>query len=388
MTAFYTPGTMRVPMVEYIGRDAPRERYTEDYAILALLKEAMAQDASDIHINSGHPVLIEVHGSLRRLTNHALEWSEFENVARVLRDKAGATNKLTQSEDYDGSFSTTDFTGARRRLRVNMVALSSIRATQSGSLVLRPLNDTPPTLEQIDFPSELIDLCFPRDGCVYVIGPTGSGKTTLLAALVRHAAETGCAGQGHLAAYESPPEYDLEGLSSPHLLITQVAIHEAAGLKSFADGGRNAMRRHPRIMLLGEVRDFETISACVEAAQTGHPVLATTHASKPSIAFRRLVTRYPSDQQHAGMFDLILSTRLIIAQRLIPTVDGKRAAVREWLIIDEKTRSQLLACNGVNGVVAAMEQMVADGRTSFADSVQKLVDQGRVSKQSAAAFMA
>lgn len=364
-----------------------RDRYTETVAVQELLREALAHDPSDIHVVTGHPIILEINGQMSRLTDHALEWVEFESVARVLREKEGATTVLSQGNDYDDAFTMIDMHGLRRRLRVNMTAITSLRSKQAGGIVLRPLQDIPPSVEELGIPQALIDKCYPPRGAVYVIGPTGSGKTTLFASLIRHAAETGCAGNGHLAAYESPPEFDLEGLSSKHMLITQVAIESIWGLPSFARGGRNAMRRHPSLIMIGEVRDYETVVAVVEGALTGHPIMGTTHADNPALAFQRLVTRYPADQQRAGLYDLIMTTEVIIAQRLVKALSGKRVAIREWIAFDDAMRRRLLMLPDAQAVVAAIQDMVAAHGQTFTDSAKILVAQGIVSEAAVQQFL-
>lgn len=381
MATYFRPGTLDASLLARKLSGMRPERYTETGAIQDLLREGLAHDPSDIHIVSGHPVLLEVNGDMVRITDHVLEWVEFENIARVLRDKEGATVVLSQGGDYDDAFTMMDIHGKKRRLRVNMSAITSLRSKQAAHLVLRPLQDIPPSVEELGIPTELLERCFPSRGAVYVIGPTGSGKTTLFASLIRHAAETGCGGHGHLATYESPPEFDLEGLSSKHLLITQVAIGATWGLPTFAYGGRNAMRRHPCMIMIGEVRDYETVLACVEACLTGHPVQATTHADNPALAFQRLVTRYPAEQQRAGLYDLIMTTEVIVAQRLVKARAGGRVAIREWVAFDTQMRRKLLSLPDAPAVIAAIQDMVEAGGHSFSQSAKEMVASGTITEE-------
>lgn len=388
---YFRIGTLDLPELQWKTSARPRNRYTERLDAVELIQEALAHEPSDIHINCGHPIILEIHGDMFRLTNHELEWAEFENIARVVRDKEGATSVLSQGEDYDGPFvvATNDLTSGkiRRRLRVNMTALDSIRAQQSGSFVMRPLQDKPPTAQEIGLPQELLDHCFPERGGVYVIGPTGSGKTSTFASLVRYAAESGNHYHGHWATYESPPEFDLEGLSSKHLLITQVAIHSKWGLPSFSDAVRNAMRRHPAAILIGEIRDYETVSAVVEASLTGHPVFGTVHADNPATAFQRLITRYPAAQMNAALYDLIGTTEVIIAQRLVKRLDGRRVAIREWVIFDDDVRKRLLRLNTTGEVVMEIMGLVETHGRSFRQSAIQLVQEGQISDLVAAPFL-
>lgn len=384
-------GTLDLPPLEWKTPARPRNRYTERIDAVELIQEALAHNPSDIHINCGHPVVLEIHGVMHRLTDHELEWAEFENIARVVRDKEGATSILSQGEDYDGPFIIAvrdpKHGKTRRRLRVNMTALDSIRATQSGSFVMRPLQDFPPSVDEIGLPQELLDHCFPERGGVYVIGPTGSGKTSTFAALVRYAAETGRHYHGHWATYESPPEYDLEAASSQHLMITQVAVHSKWGLSSFADAVRNAMRRHPVAILIGEIRDYETVSAVVEASLTGHPVFGTVHADNPATAFQRLITRYPAAQSSAALYDLITTTEVIIAQRLVKRLDGGRVALREWIVFDDEIRKRLLRLNTTGEVTTEIMSLVESNGQSYKKSATELLSKGIISETVAAPYL-
>lgn len=383
-------GTLEMPELVWKTSARPRSRYTEKIDANELIQEALAHEPSDIHINCGHPVILEIEGSMFRLTDHELEWAEFENIARLVRDKEGATSILSQGQDYDGPFviATNHETGkVRRRLRVNMTGLDSVRAQQSGSFVMRPLNDLPPRAEDIGLPPELLERCYPERGGVYVVGPTGSGKTSTFAALVRYAAETGRHYHGHWATYESPPEYDLEAMSSKHLLITQVAVHSKWGLASFSDAVRNAMRRHPVAILIGEIRDYETVSAVVEASLTGHPVFGTVHADNPSTCFQRLITRYPANLQTAAMYDLITTTECIIAQRLVKRLDGKRVAIREWLVFDDAIRARLLKLDNAGAVATEIMALVEACGMSFKKSAIKLMEEGVISEDVAAPYL-
>lgn len=372
-------GTLDIAFLNPTNPNDVHQRIISPEAVVWLLREALSHDANDIHINTGHPVIIEVNNRMFTITRRAMDSIEVEQIANVLRGKEGASVILSQGKDYDGLFPLKDNDGVRRRLRVNMTATCSMRSQQSISIVLRPMLEKPPRPEDIGLDVALAERLFPQKGAVYVVGPTGSGKTTTFASIIRHAAETGCAYHGHLACYESPPEYDLEGMSSKDLLITQVAIHQNWGLPDFASGVRNALRRHPSAMLIGEVRDLETVQAVLEAALTGHPVFGTVHADSPAVAFRRLVSRFPANQQRAGLYDLIENTAAIVAQRLVNTINGGRAAVREWIVFDDDMRERLLMLESVGEVVMAIKQMVREHGCTFAMSAQELFDEGKIS---------
>ncbi|MDQ2995378.1 MAG: Flp pilus assembly complex ATPase component TadA, partial [Pseudomonadota bacterium] len=185
----------------------------------------------------------------------------------------------------------------------------------------------------------LTDHLAPKDGVVYVTGATGSGKTTLLAAVIRELSEEP---EGHrkMLTYEAPIEFVYDMVEMPSSVISQSEIPRH--LPSFAAGVRNALRRKPRLILVGESRDPETISAVMEAALTGHPVYTTLHSTGVAESIRRLVGSFSQDERQGRTIDIIETLRLIIWQQLVPTVDGKRVALREFLVFDEEIRDQLL----------------------------------------------
>jgi defect-in-organelle-trafficking protein DotB len=361
------------------------QRFIDDASVLQLLREALAQGANDIHINSDHPVIIEVDGDSKIITQRPIDWTEFQKIADVLRQKPGATNILQQQSDYDGQFPMSDHLGVRRRLRVSMTPTVNVRSARAARIVLRPMQEIPPMPDEIGMDEDFVLKLFPQSGAVYVIGSTGSGKTTTFASLFRYAAVTGKAYHGHLATYEAPPEYDLESLSSKHLWIIQTAINEAWGLSDFAQGVRNGMRCHPTAMMIGEVRDLETVKAVVESALTGHPVFGTVHASSPEVAFQRLLSRYPSEQRTSGLDDLIMTTEAIVAQRLVKKVGGGRLALREWIVFTEQFRDELLSLPDSRAVIAAIRAGVAKYGQSFETSARKAHDAGQISDQVLAA---
>lgn len=372
-------GTMEMPLLDAVIGQRPYRIATRD-DVSFYIRESLVHNANDVHINIEQPIVVELDGAMYRVSDRPLEASEFEIFANYIRDKEGAMTILGQKQDYDGAITISDGNGDKRRLRVNMTGTLCVRnGGRGGRIVMRPLSDVPPRPEDIGLGQDLLDRLYPQKGAVYVIGPTGSGKTTSFASLFREAAETGRYYHGHLATYEAPPEFDLVALSSKHLLITQTAINEDWGLASFADGVRNALRCHPSAIMIGEVRDLETVQAVIEAALTGHPVFGTVHADRPAVAFQRLISRFPAQQQDSGKFDLIMTTEVILAQRLVPKVGGGRIAVREWIAFNDEIRDKLLQCANSGQIALYMQRAVEEFGQSFAMDAKRLLDNGLIS---------
>ncbi len=188
-------------------------------------------------------------------------------------------------------------------------------------------------------PDVVLQALAPQEGIVFITGATGSGKSTLLASIIRELIEKEDSNRKVLT-YEAPIEFVYDEIETISSVVSQSEIPRH--LPSFADGVRNALRRKPRLIMVGECRDAETISAALEAALTGHPVYTTLHTSGVAETMRRLVTSFTGEERLGRTIDILETIRLCIWQKLVPTVDDKRVALREYLVFDEEVRDILL----------------------------------------------
>ena len=204
---------------------------------------------------------------------------------------------------------------------------------------MRVLPSEPPTMDDLNIEQEVKESWAPRQGLVIVTGPTGSGKTTLLAAGNRMLLERprGC---GKMLTYEAPIEYVYDSIQSPRSLVSQSEIPRH--LPDFAHGVRNALRRKPEIILVGESRDRETINASIEAAQTGHAVYTTTHTLGVANTIQRMLSTYEMEEREERAIALVETLRLIVTQALVPRVGGGRCGVREWMKFPDEVREKLM----------------------------------------------
>jgi defect-in-organelle-trafficking protein DotB len=222
---------------------------------------------------------------------------------------------------------------------VNITAVLS-KGRDACQITMRVLPNEPPTMADLNIEEDIINSWAPRQGIVVITGPTGSGKTTLLAAGVRMLLERrlGC---GKVVCYEAPIEYVYDAIKSPRSLISQTEIPRH--LPNFARGVRNALRRKPNIILVGESRDRETISAAMEAAQTGHLVYTTTHTIGVSNTIQRLISSFETEEREERAYTMLETLRLIVTQALVPKASGSgRIGVREWMPFPEEIRERLL----------------------------------------------
>jgi defect-in-organelle-trafficking protein DotB len=340
-----------------------------------ILIHCVKNGASDITFQTDETIFAEIYGRLKKVTRRRLSNTEVGEIINAMYGPNG-TAQLMSGKDVDTHYEIRPNRSDRYRFRINATACL-VEGHDGIQITARTIPSDPPTLQSMNLPQQIIDAIAPEQGVVYVTGATGSGKSTLLAAIIRSIAENP---ESHrkILTYESPIEFVYDSIETVSAVVSQSEIPRH--LPSFAAGVRNALRRKPRLILVGESRDAETISATMEAAMTGHPVYTTLHSSNVPETVRRLVTTYPAEERAGRTIDLIETMRLIISQRLAPTVDGKRVALREYLVFDEKIRDKLLDADP-NAITAMVRKMVHEqGRTMAADAKEKF-DAGLISER-------
>lgn len=325
--------------------------------------------ASDITLQTGEPVIAEVTGHIYKITKHKLSTPEVGDILNLLYGPNGTTQILS-GHDVDTHYEFRPTRAERYRFRVNGTGCQ-VEGHHGIQLTLRTIPAEPPPLSKLDLPKEIVNAIAPHEGVVYVTGATGSGKSTLLAAIIREIVEDKDCNRKVLT-YEAPIEFVFDAIEKPTAIVSQSEIPRH--LPTFAEGVRNALRRKPRLILVGEARDPETISAVIEAALTGHPVYTTLHTTGVPETIRRLVGTFPADERGGRAIDIIETLRMVICQKLVPTVDGKQVALREFLVFNEEVRDILLESDP-NQVTAVTRKLLHErGQTMLTDAQKKLAD--------------
>lgn len=340
-----------------------------------MLEHAEQLNASDITIQTGEPIYAEVYGVLVKLTNRRLSNTE---VADIINGIYGpnATTQLLSGKDIDTHYEFRPNRSVRFRYRVNGTSCM-VEGHDAIQITLRSIPTTPPRIETMGLPDHILEAISPQEGIVFITGATGSGKSTLLASIIRSLIETEDANRKVLT-YEAPIEFVYDEIEMSSAIVSQSEIPRH--LPSFADGVRNALRRKPRLIMVGECRDSETISAALEAALTGHPVYTTLHTSGVAETMRRLVTSFAGEERLGRTIDILETIRLCIWQKLVPTVDEKRVALREYLVFDEEVRDILLESNP-NEVTSVTRKLVRErGQLMTVDAKEKF-QQGIISER-------
>jgi defect-in-organelle-trafficking protein DotB len=340
-----------------------------------ILIHSVKLGASDITLQTNEAIFAEIYGRLYKVTRRRLSNTEVGEIINAMYGPNG-TAQLMSGKDVDTHYEIRPNRSERYRFRINATACL-VEGHDGIQITARTIPSEPPALVSMGLPPAVLEAITPEQGIVYVTGATGSGKSTLLAAIIRSIAENAESNR-KILTYEAPIEFVYDTVEKISSIVSQSEIPRH--LPSFAAGVRNALRRKPRLILVGEARDMETISAAMEAAMTGHPVYTTLHSNGVAETVRRLVTTFPAEERTGRTIDLIETMRLIISQRLVPTLEGKRVALREYLVFDEKIRDVLLETDPIN-ITARVRQLVREqGRTLAADAKEKF-DTGILSER-------
>lgn len=336
--------------------DEPLRIYEEN--VDSLLLWCVSKRATDISIQTDKPAYIESDGVLFPITKRALDSADMVNIlARVYGQDALA--KLASGRDLDLSYEIRPDRVTRYRFRTNITAILS-RGRDSVQITMRSLPNLPPTMKDLNIEEKIIENWAPRQGLIMITGPTGSGKSTLLAAGNRMLIERpqGC---GKMLTYEAPIEYVYDQISGERSLVAQTEIPKH--LPDFAAGVRNALRRKPNIILVGEARDRETVSAAIEAGQTGHAVYSTAHTTGVAATIRRMVSVFEPSERTERAFALMETLRMVVTQALVPKIGGGRLGLREFMVFDENVREIMLELPVERWTSEAQRLLVRYGKT-------------------------
>src|SRR3954468_14418327 len=337
--------------------------------ILAMLNSGSG--ISDLIFSPGRPPQVERHGQLTAVRVPGAAMLTADDTARVARDLVGKNEHALRTLKDEGSCDLSYSLPEHARFRVNV-----FRQRGTFAIVMRCIATTIPTLEDLNLPASLADIATFKNGIVLVTGPTGSGKSSTLAALIDVINQTR---SEHIITIEDPVEFlHLHKKATIH----QRELH--SDTPTFALALRAALRQAPKVILVGEMRDAETIEIALKAAETGHLVLSTLHTIDASSTVERIIGSFDSGDQNGIRGRLAASFRYIISQRLLPKEEGGRVAVLEILKATMRTRDYIEKGESEGkSLVDAMRDGGLDGMQHFDAEIEKLVRAGTISQKTA-----
>lgn len=361
---------------EFILKTPPR---VDNIDFVNKMLEHMADiNGSDLFIMGSSEVFCSRYGRKVRITDRKLTEGEAKNVISAIYNSnamsfLGAGQPIDCSHEFyvEKKMGGDEMSFSRKRYRFRVNAVNCLREGRiSLTTTIRSIPTDPPRWDVLGVEKDIIDVSRNLDqGLVLVVGATGNGKSTLLAAILRDRIEDP-EGNVNLVTIEKPIEFVYDSIPKPSSFITQLQVGQH--IHSFHEGVVNALRMAPNIILVGETRDLETTQASLEASMTGHGVYSTVHANNVVETFQRLVYVFPQELQTQAKVDILQPMRMIVAQRLVPTVDGKRTAIREYMVFDQQHKDRMLASKNF---IAESFKLVSDhGRPMIVDAQEKYAD--------------
>lgn len=330
-----------------------------------LLKKMVEKEGSDLFLTNGFPPAIKVDGTIHKATDTPLTSDQSAMMVRsIMNDK--------QIKEFDA---TKECNFAIAPKGIGRFRVSAFIQQGMVGAVLRTISTEIPTLEGLDLPPILKDVVMNKRGLVIVVGGTGSGKSTTLAAMIGHRNENS---RGHIVSIEDPVEY-----VHPHngCVITQREV--GVDTESWHAALKNTLRQAPDVIMIGEIRDRETMEYGIQFAETGHLCLATLHANSANQALDRIINFFPEERRQQLLMDLSLNTKAFISQRLIPRETGVGRIASMEIMLNSPLIADLIFKGAVGQIKEIMAKSTRLGMQTFDQSLFDLYEDGVISYEEA-----
>ena len=333
--------------------------------VFDLLRLMMAKKASDLFITAGFPPAMKIDGKMTPVTNQALTAQQAKEIARsIMNDK--------QASEFDATKECNFAIGIPNvaRFRVNAFV-------QRGStgLVFRTITTQIPKFEDLGLPEVLKDVSMTKRGLVILVGGTGSGKSTTLAAMIGYRNENS---YGHIITIEDPVEFVHE---HKNCIITQREV--GVDTDNWFAALKNTLRQAPDVILIGEIRDRETMDYAIAFAETGHLCMATLHANSTNQALDRIINFFPEERRHQLLMDLSLNVKAFVSQRLVPKKEGKGRAAAMEILLNSPLISDLIFKGEVHEIKEIMAKSREIGMQTFDQALFDLFESDQISYEDA-----
>jgi twitching motility protein PilU len=332
-----------------------------------LLRLMAEKKASDVYLSANSPVLIKINGVCVPVNGQPLP---VDGPQQLLEE-------IVSPEQFKEFISTGELNIAVPLSGVGRFRVSAMRQRGSCAVVVRFISTDIPSIESLNIPPVLAEMILAKRGLMLVVGATGSGKSTTLASLLDHR-NTNLS--GHILTIEDPVEYLFKNKKS---IVNQREV--GTDTASLQIALKNALRQAPDVILIGEIRDRETMSQAIAYSQSGHLVLATMHANNSYQALNRVLNFYPVEVRPSMLNDLASALKAIVSQRLLRTVDGGRVPAVE-VLVNTRLVSELIEKGDFFGVREALEKSMAEESQTFEADLARLVVAGKVDRKEALAY--
>jgi twitching motility protein PilU len=334
-----------------------------DLGLRALLEHMLKVEASDLYLTVGSPPVFRIDG-VGYPAKQLLSAEQIELMQRSMTSKA---QQAELAHKLELNLAIASSSGGR--FRVNM-----LRQRGAPAMVIRLVRTKIKTLEELELPPILGDVIGSKRGLVLLVGGTGSGKSTTLAAMIDHRNRSGT---GHIITVEDPVEFVH---AHQKCIVTQREV--GIDTLTYGDALKNALRQAPDVILIGEIRDAETMESAITFAETGHLCVSTLHSNNADQAIERILNFFPPSRQQEIRLQLSLNLRAIVSQRLVASATGGRAAALE-ILLDTPRIKDLIKRGQTDTIKDAMEQGVNEGCQTFDSALCALVASGKIAPATA-----
>jgi len=325
-----------------------------------LLKKMVAQNGSDLFITAGFPPAIKVDGQIHRAGEQELTPDQSAVIVRsIMNDK--------QAREFDA---TKECNFAISPQGIGRFRVSAFVQQGAVGAVLRTIITKIPTFEELDLPETLKDVVMTKRGLVILVGATGSGKSTTLAAMVGHRNQNS---RGHIVTIEDPVEY-----VHPHQKCVVTQREVGVDTDSWHAALKNTLRQAPDVILIGEIRDRDTMEYGIQFAETGHLCLATLHANSANQALDRVINFFPEDKRDQLLMDMSLNVQALISQRLIPRSGGRGRIAAMEIMLKSPLISDLISKGKVTEIKEIMAKSNRLGMKTFDQDLFDLYEAGKI----------
>ncbi|UHJ66604.1 PilT/PilU family type 4a pilus ATPase [Melaminivora jejuensis] len=332
-----------------------------------ILRLMADKNASDVYLSAKAPALIKINGECIPINNQELPVDAPLNLL----------SEIVPPERIEELQETGELNMGVPIAGVGRFRVSAMRQRGTVAVVIRFIAQHIPALSSLGLPPLLGELALHKRGLILIVGATGSGKSTTLAAMLDERNQTTA---GHILTVEDPIEYQFKNKKS---IVNQREI--GSDTRSLQTALKNALRQAPDVILIGEIRDRETMSAAIAYAQSGHLCLATLHGNNSYHALNRILSFYPVEVRETMLSDLASALRAIISQRLVRTSGGGRVAAVE-IMLNTKLVAELIEQGDFSGVRDALEKSMAEGSKTFEESLAELILAGRIERKEGLAY--
>lgn len=334
--------------------------------VTPLFKLMSDKQASDMFFTAGAPIQIKINGTVMPINSQSLDPEQVKRICYELMTPAQIEEFETK---HEMNFAQSG--GDLGNFRINI-----FRQKNSVSMVIRFVKPDVPAFESLGLPPILKEVIMEKLGLILIVGSTGSGKSTTMASMIdfRNSTKT-----GHILTIEDPIEFIFKHKKS---IVNQREVR--VDTHTYENALISAMREAPDLLMVGEIRDRDTLQSALLFAQTGHLCMSTLHANNSYNALNRIIGFFPREARESLQADLSIALRCVISQRLVKTVDGKRAAAVE-VMLNTKHIQELIKAGEINQIKDAMEQSLSPGSQTFEQALFQLYSSGRITMDEALA---